>query len=171
MGRREVVADDSERNHTMTSRRLALAGVSTLALAACANTGSATSSVKTVLMQVQFVLPLLDALAAGIAVAVPSAAPAIAAAQPYIASANQVFQTLSDTMTATQAQPLVDQIVGYINGALTAVSGVVQGNPKLAPLATQVSQARAVLALLAAFAKGVQTMPTGAAAPVPLLHR
>jgi hypothetical protein len=153
------------------NRRLALSAVALAGVAACAP-GSATAfNVQKVMLQAQFLLPLADVLLAGVAVAVPGAAPAIMATQPFLAAAGKVFQTISATMTDVQAKPLVQQIEDYVGAALKAISGVVMDNPKLAPLASKLSQAQAVLALLDAFVSGVSTVPTAAAVPVPLLHR
>src|ERR1700723_975878 len=132
------------------------------------------AAVQTVFNGIQFVLPLLDVLAAGIAVAVPAAAPIVATIAPYIASAGGVFQTLSIGATEAAAQPIVGQIETYISAAVTAVEGVVNGNPKLAPLLPKVQQAQAVLGLLTAFINGVTATPAAAArasfALPPLLH-
>jgi hypothetical protein len=149
-----------------------------LALAACSTaTGTAPTNavVQTVFNGIQFVLPLLDVLAAGIAVAVPAAAPIVATIAPYLASASGVFQTLSIGATEAAAQPVVAQIETYISAAVTAVEGVVNGNPKLAPLAPKVQQAQAVLGLLTAFINGVTATSAAAARASfvlpPLLHR
>lgn len=160
-----------EREALRLGRRLALSAVALPGVAACAPGSASASNVQKIMLNIQFVLPLADVLLAGVAVAVPGAAPAIAAAEPYLAAAGKVFQTISATMTDTQAKPLVQQIEDYVAAALKAVSGVVADNPKLAPLAPKLAQARAVLALLDAFASGVSAMPTAAAVPVPLLHR
>ncbi len=153
------------------NRRRALASVSVIALAACSGGAISSANVQGVFNAIQFALPLLDVLAAGIAVAVPGAAPIVALVTPYLNSAGAVFQTLSATMTATQAQPLVGQIEGYLAAAVTAVQGVVSSTPSLAPLASKVAQAQAVLGLLTTFVNGVSTMPTSALVPLPYLHR
>lgn len=147
-----------------------------LALAACASTGTGTSAtVQAVFNAVQFALPLLDVLALGIAVAVPAAAPIVAVVEPYIGSAGVVFQTLSATMTDASAKPLVQQIEGYLSGAVQAVQKAVGAAPAGSPLtqfAPKVAQAQAVLALLTTFIHGV--VPGAALAPtvaLPLLHR
>ncbi len=158
-------------------RRLLASSAALLALAACtALPGTAPTispTVQAVFNATQFLLPLLDVLAAGIAVAVPAAAPIVAIVAPYLASASGVFQTLQVVMTETQAQPLVQQIEGDVQAAVAAIAGVVNGNPKLAPLASKIAQAQAVLGLLTAFVNGVQAMPRFAERPValPLLHR
>lgn len=146
-----------------------------LALAACATTSTgATPAVQTVFNAVQFILPLVDALALGISVAVPSSAALVAAVTPYLSAAAPIFQTLSATMTQVQAMPIVQQIEGYLSGAVKAVAGVVSGaapGSKLAAFGPKVAQAQAALALVTAFVNGVTAMPTAAMAPLPLLHR
>ena len=131
-------------------------------------------AVQSVFNSIQFVLPLLDVLAAGIAVAVPAAAPAVAAVTPYLNAAGTVFQTLQVTMTKAQAQPIVQQIEGYVSGAVTAAQNVIATTPSLAGLAPKVQQAQAVLGLLTTFVNGVVPAAALAKAPValpPLLHR
>ncbi len=153
------------------NRRQTLTAAPVLALAACAPGSTTASNVQKVMLQAQFVLPLVDVLLAGVAVAVPSAAPAITAAQPYLDQAGAAFQMIAATMTDTQAKPLVQQIEDGVAAALNAVSGIIASNPKLAPLAPKLAQAQAVLALLDAFVTGVSSMPTAAAVRMPLLHQ
>jgi hypothetical protein len=154
-----------------SSRRLSFAAVPALALAACTPGSSTTSGVQKVMLQIQFTLPFLDALVAGIAVAVPSSAPAVNAALPWLADAGRAFQTLTAAMTDAQGRPIVQQIEGYVAAALQVVSAIVAKNPQLAGLAPKIVEARAVLALLVAFVSGVSAMPTAAAVRVELLHR
>lgn len=131
------------------------------------------ASVQAVFNGVQFVLPLIDVLALGIAVAVPAAAPVVAVVTPLLNSAGTVFQTLSATMTAVDAQPIVKQIEDYVVSAVTAVNNVVTApgaSPALAAFQPKVAQAEAVVALLTAFVNGVSAMPTAATVPTPYLH-
>lgn len=166
-------------NRRFFPQAIAICGVAVpaaLSLAACAPTTTSTgtttqSNVQKVLGQIQFVLPLVDVLLAGVAVAIPSAAPAITAAEPFLAAAGQAFQSISATMTDMEAKPIVQQVEGYVAGALKAISGVIAGNASLAPLSPKLAQAQAVLVLLDAFVTGVSVMPTAAAVPVPYLHR
>jgi hypothetical protein len=149
-----------------------------LALAGCAavtggTTAGINASVQSVFNASQYVLPLLDVLLVGIAVAVPAAAPAIALATPYLNAAGAAFQGLSVTMAPASAQPIVQQIAADIGAVIQAAAGLVTGpgaNPKLAPLAPKLQQAQAVLGLLTAFVSGVTAMPTAATVRLPLLH-
>ncbi len=158
-----------------SSRRLLLATSALVAVAACTATGTgpvSNSQVQTVFNGIQFVLPLLDVLAAGVAIAVPAAAPAIALATPYLDNAGAVFQSLSETMTTVQAQPIVKQIEGYLSSGFAVAQKVVAANPSLAGFAPKLAQANAVLGLLTAFVNGVQAMPTAATVALPpYLHR
>lgn len=145
-----------------------------LALAACSSTSTANATVQTVFNAIQFALPLIDTLAFGIAIAVPPAAPLVAAVTPYLNAAGPVFQTLSATMTQVQAQPIVQQIEGYLAGAVKAVAGVVDGAPagsQLAAFAPKVQQAQAALALVTTFVNGVSVGASMTPVPMPLLHR
>lgn len=155
------------------SRRLTLASVSALALAACTTTAqqSATATVQAVFNACQFILPLVDALALGISVAVPASAGVLGAVTGYLNQAAPIFQAFVATMTVAQAQPLVAQIETYVAAAVNALASVVQNNPSLAAYQSRVAQAQAVVALLTTFVNGVQLTPK-AALPVrlPLLH-
>lgn len=165
-----------------SSRRLfassALVGVP-LALAGCgATSANGMTPVQQVFTEIQFVLPLFEALTAGIAIAVPVTAPLIATVTPYLAEAGAAFQALQLTMTATAAQPVVQQVFGYVDQVAATVTTLVQGaapDSKLAQFQPQLTQGNAVLQLIEAFAKGVlagPTPPTAAALPLPaLLHR
>ena len=158
--------------------RAAPAGV--VALSGCAEiekiTGTTTPAAagEAILLDAQFLLPLVDALALGISVAVPASAPLMTTAMGLIASAGPVFQQLSSTMTVAAAQPLVQQIETYASGALSSIAGVVNTTPALSAYATRVAQAQQVLGLLTTFVNGVTTAPTAAmiqAGTPPLLHR
>lgn len=146
-----------------------------LALAACAATSTGTTpAVQTVFNAVQFALPLVDMLVTGVSIAFPPTAPVLATVIPYINSAGTVFQTLSTTMTTVQAQPIVQQIEGYVSAVVKAVKSAVSAPnapPQLAGFAPKVAQAEAALGLLTAFVNGIAAMPTAAMAPLPLLHR
>lgn len=149
---------------------------SAIAIAGC-TTAATSASVQSVFASIQFVLPLLDVLALGIAVAVPSSAPALVGVTPYLNSAAGVFQTLSATMTQVEAQPIVKQIEAYVASAVAAVKGVVTAPgaaPALVAFQPKVAQAEAVVALLTAFVNGVTAQPgaTAARTAMPaLLHR
>lgn len=150
----------------MTSRRLALAGVSLAALTACTTAQQQqviTSSVQTVYNSVQFVLPLLDVLALGISVTAPAAAGVLGVVTGYLNQAAPIFQTLVATMTVAEAQPLVQQIEACVKAAVDAVQTTVQANQKLAAYQGRVAQAQAVVGLLTAFVNGVQQAPAAAA--------
>jgi phage-related protein len=152
---------------------LATSGLAALVVAGCAATGStSTAGVQSVFSAVQFVLPLLEALATGISLAVPAAAPILAVVMPYLGQAGPVFQTLSAAMTAVAAMPIVQQISGYVTAAFNAVAGVVNtaaAGSKLAGFSGLVSEAQAALAVIVAFVSGVQGMPAAAMAPRPML--
>jgi hypothetical protein len=114
-------------------------------------------------------------MALGIGVAVPAAAPLVAAVTPYLNAAGPVFQTLSTTMTQAQAQPVVQQIVGYVQGTVTAISQVINApgaDPRLAAFVPKLAQAQAVLGLLLAFVNGLQPMAPEVRASLPVwLHK
>lgn len=163
----------NRRSILVTSSAIALPALAAIAACTVPPAGT-TPAVQTVFNDIQFILPLVDALAFGISIAVPSSAALVAAATPYLNSAAPIFQTLSATMTQVQAMPIVQQIEGYLSGAVKAVAGVVNGAPagsQLAAFAPKVQQAQAALALVTAFVNGVTAMPTAAMAPLPLLHR
>lgn len=166
----------------MIKRRLlsttALVLPAAAALAGCAAiekiTGTTTpqGAVQAVFNSVQFVLPLIDALALGISVAVPGSAAIMAGVMTLINQAGPVFQTLDAAMTTATAQPIVKQIEGYVTAGTSAIAGVVNSTPALAAYKTRVAQAQAVVGLLTTFVNGVS--PTAALAPTvlpPLLHR
>lgn len=158
------------------NRRNALAGVSLVALAACTSP-AANADAQAVFAQIQYLLPLVEVLAAGIAIAVPQAAGLVATITPYLNEAGTAFQGLSATMTAVAALPVVQQVEGYLQSAVDAVANVVNGGgvgSTLAKFAPQVQEAQAVLALIIAFAKGVQATPMTArvrSVSLPYLHR
>jgi hypothetical protein len=154
-----------------TDRRLAILGGATLAVAACTPGASTSSNVQTVFNGIQFVLPLVDVMAAGIAIAVPGAAPIVAVVAPYLNNAAAVFQGLSATMSEAEAKPLVQKIETYVAGAIDAVGNAMKSSPKLAEFQPKLEQAKQVLALLTAFVNGVKAMPTARAAMPRLLHR
>lgn len=165
------------------NKRRALFGSTALvavgAIAACAQiekiTGTTTpqAAVQAVFNACQFVLPLVDALALGISVAVPAAAPAMGAVIAGISTAGPIFQTFETTMTQAQAQPIVQQIESYVTAGVNSIAGVVNSaatGSKLAAYQSRVAQAQAVVGLLTTFVNGVSAMPTGATVPLPLLH-
>jgi len=163
-------------------RRTAIASVSVsaLALAGCATiekiTGTTTAAAagEAILLDCQYLLPLVDALALGISVAVPGSAVAMGAVSAAINAAGPIFQQLSSTMPVAQAQPLVQQIETYANTAVMAISNLVNTTPALSAYAPKVAQAQQVVGLLTTFVNGVTTAPTAAmihAGPPPLLHR
>lgn len=161
----------------MNQRRALLATVALglpAALAACAtSTPSDGTSVQKVFNTIQYILPLVDVLAAGIAIAVPASAPVMTAASATLQLAGPVFQKLSTTMTEVEAKPLVDQIRGYVKASVGSIADVVNAAPdgsSLARFRPQVQMANAVVGLLDAFVAGVQAAPKGAVA-MPLLHR
>jgi hypothetical protein len=145
------------------------------ALAACAQiesltgTTTPTAAVQAVYNATQFVLPLLDALALGISVTVPVSAGVLSLVTGYLNQAMPIFQQFVVTMSQSQAQPLVQQIEGYVSDAVSAIATAVQANPKLAAYQSRVAQAQAVVGLLTAFVNGISTMPK-AIAPIRLLH-
>ncbi len=157
------------------NRRSALSGVSVLALVACTSPQGNTNA-QAVFAQIQYLLPLVRAMAAGIAIAVPESAGIVAIVTPYLDQAGTAFQALSATMSVAQAQPIVAQVETYLKAAVDTLANTVNGAPpgsKLASFAPMVAEAQAVLALVVAFANGVQVMPKAAARPMalPLLHR
>jgi hypothetical protein len=159
----------------MNRRTLATsAPLAVLALAGCSTiqsvTGAPTAAVQAVLNEVQYVLPLLDAMATGIAIAVPGAATAMSLVEGYLTQAEPLFQQIVVTMSTATAQPIVTQIETYLSSAVSAVAQAVAANASLAKYATQVSEARAVLALVEAFVNGVVAGNVKAVAPVRFLH-
>lgn len=158
------------------TRRTALTGVSVIALAACTTTGANAPTVQSVMNQVQYLLPLVKTLVAGMAIAVPASASMVNAALPFLDQAGAAFQLLQVTMPNTQAMPIVQQIETYAKSAVDTLANAVNGAPvgsKLQQFAPMVTEAQAVLALVTAFANGLQAMPTAArvrAVSLPLLH-
>lgn len=157
------------------NRRKAFAGASILALVACSSSAG-NANAQAVFAQIQYILPMVRVLAAGIAIAEPKAAGIVAQVAPYLDNAATAFQGLSATMTEVQALPIVQQVAGYAKAAVDAVAAVVNAaasGSKLAQFGPEVATAQAVLALITAFAVGVQNAPKAAARPValPLLHR
>lgn len=150
---------------------LAVAALAPAALAVSCAPGSSTSNVQTVFNGIQFVLPLVDVLAAGIAIAVPGAAPIVGIVSPFLGNAASVFQTLSATMSDAEAKPIVQKIESYVAGAVDAVGNVLASSPKLAEFQPKFEQAKQVLALLTDFVSGVQAMPTARMAMPRLLHK
>lgn len=137
-------------------------------------TSTPTAAGEAIVLDCQYLLPLLDAMALGISIAVPASAPAMALVMTGITNAGPIFQQLSSTMAVAQAQPLVQQIETYASGALTSIASVVNAAPALSAYATRVAQAEAVLGLLTTFVNGAATLPTAARAPTvlpSLLHR
>jgi hypothetical protein len=125
-----------------------------------------------VLNEIQFLLPLIDALALGISVAVPGSAAAMAAIAAALNQAGPIFQTLQATMTIAQAQPIVQQIETYVTSAVAAIAKTVNANAALAAYQAQVAQAQQVVGLLVEFVNGVTAAPAARAIALPpLLHR
>jgi hypothetical protein len=161
----------------LTTRAGVVPALSALFLASGCTTAQQTqvnATVQAVFNGIQYVLPLVDALALGISVAVPGAAGVLTTVTSYLNQAAPIFQSLQATMAVAEAQPLVGEIETYIAGAVKAVATAVQGNPALAAYQTRVAQAEAVVALLTAFVNGVTTPPATAAryraVQLPLLH-
>jgi hypothetical protein len=156
------------------NRRNLAAGISVLALAACGTTASGGPTVQSVFAQCQYILPLVRILVAGIDIAVPASAPLVNAALPFLDQAGAAFQLLQAAMPVSTALPIVQQVEGYAKQAVDTVASAVNAaapGSKLAQFAPEVLEAQAVLALITAFANGVQAMPTAAAVKLPLLHR
>lgn len=126
-----------------------------LALAACTPGTSGTSTqVEQVIAQIQALLPFVDVLAAGLAIAVPAAASVVVAIEPYLGTAQAALNTLSSTMAASAAAPVVTQIENAIGAAVQIIGQFVNApgaDPKLAKFAPLVAQAGAVVSLLNAF--------------------
>jgi hypothetical protein len=145
-----------------------------IAVAACV-TGAVVPAVLAVFNGIQFVMPLLDVLVAGMAIAVPAAAPLVAIVTPYLNSAAAVFADMVPTMTQLQALPLVQQIEGFLQSAVKAANDAVNApgaDPKLKQFLPKIAQAQQVLDLLTAFGKGVQGGTALAPMELPrLLHR
>lgn len=156
------------------NRRALFATASVAAIVACTPSASGTTTqVEQVIAQIQAVLPFVDVLVAGLAIAVPGAAGVIAAVQPYLGTAQAAFNTLSSTMTASSAATIVTQIENAVGAAVEIISQVVNapgGDPKLAKFGPLLIQVAAVLRLLNTFvdaANGVISVPKAAAIAVP----
>lgn len=157
------------------NRRLALSGIPVLVFAACTAPGP-TANAEAVFAQIQFLLPTVRVLALGIAIAVPQSAVIVAQVAPYLDQAAAAFQGLSATTDAVKALPVVQQIESYAKAAVDAVANLVNTaapGSKLAQFAPAVAEAQAVLALITAFAQGVQARPMAGARvmALPMLHR
>lgn len=154
-----------------TSLRAAL--VAPVALAGCGTTATSTTT-QTVLNEIQFLLPLVETLAIGISVDVPSTAKTMNTIVSTLnLDAAPIFQSIVATMTQEQSAPLVQKIEAYASAAMASIATVVANTPSLAKYANSVAQAQEVLTLIEAFVTGVTTGPVSARAPVPvpLLHR
>lgn len=119
---------------------------------------------------VQIGLGMLAALAAGVAVAVPGAAPVINQALPYIDAASATFANLSTSMADATAQPLIATISTDFGKAIDAIeAGMARApqNLQLAPLIAQLDQAKTVVALLADFGRSISNLPTASRAALP----
>lgn len=146
-----------------------------LVLSACAVGSTAATTTAAVVNEIQYVLPLVDVLAVGIAAAVPASAPIISAALPYLTDAGTIFQTLTAAMTTAQAQPIVLQIskdVGNIYDAIQQGMALAPNNAVITALEPKLAQCAAVLELMLNFAQGISTMPKAAPmVQLPLLHK
>lgn len=161
----------------MFKRRLLAAtalALPAIILDGCAAT-SANPTVQSVFNAIQYVLPVADALALGISVAVPASAGVMAGVMTGIAQAGPIFQTLQATMTEAAALPIVKQIEDYVSAGVSSIVNVVNSSPALAAYSTRVAQAQTVVGLIATFVNGVTAgAPVAARAPtvpIPLLHR
>ncbi len=158
------------------NRRLVMSSVSVAALVAmgACTPAPAGQSVQSVFSQVQYLLPLIKVLVAGIAIAVPQSAGIVTAVAPYLDAAGGVFQTLQATMTVAQAQPIVAQVTTYLKSAVDQVASLVNAAPPGSPLAKfqpEAIEAQGVLDLIIAFQSGVQAMPTARFKMSPLMHK
>lgn len=139
-----------------------------LAVAACAAISTATSTsteaginqavaiAQGILNYVGPVLPLLAAF-------VPVAAPFVPIAMAGITLASQLLNTLSQTMAAADAEPVVGKVATAIDGTLTAAeqaSALIPDPTQKAQVQAIVAAARGELALLAQLATNIQTVIT-----------
>lgn len=155
----------------MNNRRalFASAALVPLVLAGC-TAGQSSVSVEKVINQIQAILPFVDVLVAGMSIAVPSVAPIVNVVAPYLTQAEAALNSLSIAMSAAAAMPIVEQVSSYLRLALDTISNAVNADVRLAKFGPLVEQAKAVLALLLAFASGVSMMPAAAARPLRNMH-
>lgn len=154
-----------------TNRRNFAAIVSVGALAAC-TTAATTTKVEQVIAQAQAVLPFVSVLAAGLAIAVPSSAGVVQAVTPYLNDASVALNTLSGTMAASEAAPIVTKIENAIGAAVEVIGQIVNApnaDPKMKQFGSLLKQAGAVVSLLNDFVNSVSGViaPKGAALVVP----
>lgn len=149
------------------------AGALALTLDACAAGSTTTQTVEQVIATIQAWLPFVNGVAIGIAALVPGAAEGLAVVEGGISTASGLFNTLTSTMTASAAKPIVSQIVTDMSGVVTAFGQMVNAAPAgntRTSLQAAYQEAEAVLPLLSAFITGAAaTLSIGAAtAPIPV---
>ena len=148
---------------------------SAVALAACA-TSTTAPTVQSVMLQIQYLLPLTKALVVGIGIAVPASAGLVNTALPYLDQATAAFQLLQSNMPVSTGLPIVQQVEVYLKQAVDVVASAISSAPagsKLIQYTAEVQEAQAVLALITAFASGVQAVSVAArvrSVSLPMLH-
>ena len=144
----------------------ALAGVA-LALTACAGpSASTTDTVAGVMTKMQAALSYYGAISGILTALAPSTAPLVATLAPYLTEAQAVLGTVSSTMRAAEARPLVTQFVTVFNGAIAAARQIVPTLPSSAQTGVNsvILEAGAVIDALSTFVSGVSpTIKAGAA--------
>lgn len=133
----------------MNRRNLASLAV-LIPIAACA-TGTQASTDQAI-AQAQ---AALTAVALLIPIIAPGSANVASQAQPYLDAAKSALDTLKSTMSAVQAKPIVQKFTVAINGAADVAdnaAGLIADPARRDAIRTGIMQARAVVAILAAFA-------------------
>jgi hypothetical protein len=159
------------------NRRNLAAGVSLLALGACATISTATTTstqagINQAIAIAQGVLNYIGPVVPLIAAFIPGAAAFVTPAMAAITLASQLLNTLQATMAAADAQPIVGKVVTAIGGLLTAVdqaSAIITNPTQQAQVQAVSAAAKGELALLAQLATNIQTVITSP--PVPAATR
>jgi hypothetical protein len=160
--------------HTMTPFKAALTGASrrNFAIAAAASPVAACSlftpanvaTVESVIAKIQAAMPWINAVASLGASLIPGGSAVLAVVEDGITAASNVFNTMSSTMSAAAAQPLVGQIATSIGGALTAAKQIAAALPAKAQATANglLAQADTVIADLNAFVSPAAPVAPGA---------
>ena len=145
-------------------RRHLAAGVSLLALASCASISSALSTsteagINQAIAIAQGVLNYLGPVVPLVAAFIPGAAVFVAPAMAAITLASQLLNTLTQTMAAVDAQPIVGKVTAALGGLLTAADqalALVTDPTQKAQIQAVTAAARGELALLSQLAANIQ---------------
>ena len=133
------------------------------ALAACSIfTPANVATVEQVIAKIQAVMPYVSGIANVLGAVVPGVSGAVSLVNQGLNAAASVFATMTSSMTAAAAQPVVSQIVTYVSGAVTSAKTIIAALPVAAQATANalLAEAATVLGDLNAFAN-----PTAVSAP------